>query len=85
MECPNCKGVGYSMGYGCPGFKLMKIDCDICKGTGELPESVQYRPEHAANIKAIRKNERKTLREAAAERGITAVELSRQERGFFNK
>lgn len=83
MKCPQCKGLGYSEGYGCPGFRLMKITCDICKGSGDLPADMIYDPERGQAMKDERKEQRITLREWGKSHGINLVELSRMERGFF--
>ena len=83
MQCPSCKGKGYSTGFGCPGFKPMFIPCDICQGSGELPEGMVYDPNYGEDLKIIRRDADKTLREQAQSMGISASELSRRERGFF--
>ena len=85
MECPNCKGRGEMYGYGCPGFKPIAIKCDICKGSGQLPDTVEYDPERGNGQKRRRIEENITLRELARRMGIPTSQLSQQERGFFPK
>ena len=83
MECPSCKGKGNSTGYGCPGFKLVTINCDICKGTGHLPLNIQYDPARGKQLKDSRMEPYQSMRDSAKQMSITLSELSRQERGYF--
>ena len=85
MKCPDCKGLGFHTGFGCPGFKPMKINCGICEGAGELPENIIYDPEKGKVMKEDRKTARETLKERSLKTGINVVTLSERERGFFRE
>ncbi len=82
MRCPNCKE-GYIQAFS----KIMPLrNCDICHGTGELPEGMEYNPARGSRMKADRRNVHKlTIRTYCLEYGIDAAERSAQERGFFKK
>lgn len=82
MKCPNCKH-GKIYGFGCPDFKPIKIVCDICKGTGKLPEDIIYDPERGEEQKNCRVKQKITLRDAAKKLKMSALELSKRERGYF--
>jgi hypothetical protein len=80
-KCPACRE-GYHMVFSkkCPLLK-----CDICNGTGELPENIKY-DEYAGKVLTTeRLAQQKTLREFCLENDIDVVERSRNERGYFNK
>lgn len=83
MQCPNCKGTGRRWGYGCPGFKIVIWDCEICSGTGQLPENMQYDPDRGKQLKEDRISSGAVMTKRAKELEITASELSKMERGFF--
>lgn len=85
MKCPDCRGLGFHTGFGCPGFKPMKINCGICKGAGELPEDIIYDPGRGKELKEKRKQANETLREAAIKSGVNVITVSENERGFFRK
>lgn len=84
MKCPNCQG-GKIRGYGCPGFRPVEIDCDICGGTGELPDHIEYDRERGRQLKEDRKKHRLTLQEEAIRCEINITDLSRMERGYFTR
>jgi hypothetical protein len=83
MQCPNCKGEGRTGGWGCPGLKPVVMECEFCQGSGELPADVIYDPECGRKLKEARIKEGKTLRQFCIDRGISAVERSQKERGYF--
>lgn len=83
MVCPACKGKGKFSGYGCPGFKPIVMDCDICRGSGELPHGIVYDPERGKALKETRKEPYATMLQQSKKLGISLTELSRRERGFF--
>ncbi len=67
------------------------IECDICGGTGELPEGMIYDMNKGYAMR-IRRIEYFTLRQYCAEHNkkhpddpIDAAERSKQERGYFSK
>lgn len=85
-ECPHCKGKGGGMAHINRGpdsstHSFEWRDCLSCRGSGEIT------PEYAARIEAGRKMrdervaQRKSLVEAANERGISPAELSAIEMG----
>lgn len=61
------------------------INCDICGGTGELPEGMEYDRAAGALLRAVRLIESLTLRQYCLEYGIDAAERSKNERGYFKK
>ncbi len=79
MKCPNCKE-GFI-----PAFsKIMPlINCDICGGTGELPEGMEYNPIEGALMRSERIVTDMTLRQYCLKHGLDAAERSKQERGYF--
>ncbi len=84
MRCPNCKE-GFI-----PAFsKIMPlINCDICGGTGELPEGMEYDPERGKKLREERIESGegyKSLLLFCQYTGCGVLERSRQERGFFKK
>ena len=80
MKCPNCEK-GWMRAF----FAPVMIPCDICGGTGELPENLTYQPEIGQEMKRNRIARRITLKEGAMVIGIEVSELSRRERGYFEK
>ena len=78
--CPNCKE-GFI-----PAFsKIMPLtNCDICGGTGELPEGMVYDPGRGHKMQADRlKIHKLTLRTYCLEYNLDAAERSKEERGYF--
>ncbi len=84
IYCPSCNGRKKQrahLNYGNGRGEWKDIDCFTCKGIGTVT------PEHMALIRDGRKLRQDrisrgvTLRDEAAALGITAVELSRMERG----
>lgn len=84
MICPNCKA-GFITGFGCPGFKPLRFPCHYCHATGKLSPEWDYDPKRGARIRQTRLHEQKTLREMAVERGVSAVTVSDEERGYFRR
>lgn len=82
MNCPNCSGTGNLTIF---NKKNPIIICDICQGTGELPENIIYDPIYGADLKKGRTDEGLTLRQYCLAFGVNASERSKQERGFFRK
>jgi hypothetical protein len=88
MLCPRCKGtkvitaahVSYadgSHGYG------VDFPCDQCGGKGDVPEEMTEWVRVGREMRDERVQRRVILREEAKQRGMSAVELSRMERGVI--
>ena len=79
--CPNCKE-GYIQAFS----KISPvITCDICGGTGELPEGVEFDRDKGCKIFYMRFDEALSLKNYCLKYDLDAVERSREERGFFKK
>jgi len=63
----------------------MRLDCPICKGSGVLPENMVYDRDKGEAMKETRREPYVTMRDRSREMGISVVDLSRMERGFFTK
>lgn len=77
MKCPYClegKLVG--------AFHKVIIDCDYCNATGNVNEA-DFDFERGKAMKAERLNRNMNLRKEAERLGISAVALSKIERGDF--
>jgi len=77
MICHKCKGIGEIFGF------CVSIPCNICLGSGELPENIRYDPGRGQELKQARMAGDLTLREYCKEFGLNAVEMAEQEGGFF--
>ena len=84
MKCPNCTD-GKSRGFACPGFRLVEIPCDICKGTTVLPASLTFDKDRGNMLKDDRRSRGKTMREEAARLKMPISSYSLQERGYFHR
>lgn len=86
MQCPNCPD-----GYNPPLFSIMPgqtykdFPCQICGGSGELPEDIEYDLHRGRVLRARRLFTQMTLRNFCIAQGIDPVERSRNERGYFRK
>jgi hypothetical protein len=85
MKCPECDGKGYSEGIGCPGFKYIRMNCSICKGSGEFPEDMIFDKARGAALKETRREPYVHMGRRAEKMGISVIDLSRMERGYFKK
>lgn len=85
MNCPNCKQGRLFPAIPHENFPETGLECDICNGTGILPESYDYLPNKGKALKDERIKEQVHLREASLKQGISAWMLSRKERGYFEK
>ena len=81
MKCPMCSGERVIRGYGCPGFKLMELQCPQCHGIGELTETQKRWITEGEKRLNIREHFNKSLREYAKELKIPASMLSDIEHG----
>lgn len=89
MTCPVCNGTCADPA-GWPDFTPMSATgalpmCWCCRGSGELPEGAEWRPEEGAHNRAIRLAAGVGLRVQARILGISAARLSEQERGLWRK
>ncbi len=80
MKCPSCDGKGYNVGYACPGFRLVRLDCQVCDG-GNLAAEGDQRLKKGQAMRDDRIARDMSLREEAKRLGISPVELSRIEHG----
>lgn len=79
-KCPECVE-GYILGLPYPTG--VSVTCDICRGSGVLPDGIVYDPAAGRRLRDERKATGKTLREWAIENNVNAAERSRLERGYF--
>lgn len=84
MKCPACQN-GYHEGFACPGFRLVRVPCDICKGTQELPENLIYDKERGEKMRQDRISRRVIMRKECKNLGVNVCTLSMMERGFFER
>src|SRR5208337_1315311 len=85
MKCPACQGIGKRFSFGCPGFKPIEVNCDICGGSGKLPPDLDYDPKRGRNMRDERQAQDLSLREFCKKQGVSPAERSKMERGFFPK
>ena len=81
MTCPHCDGRGFTIGFGCPGFRRMKLDCRSCSESGQVDQAFMDRHAAGETLREARLRKDLTLREAAKKYGVKASELSDAERG----
>ena len=88
-RCPVCDGTGHDPA-GWPDTVPLPDDpdecpamCWCCRGAGELPEGARWRPGEGKNNRVRRVLAGISLRAQAAAMGITAAQLSDQERGLW--
>lgn len=84
MRCPECEGGG-------PFIALVKprrgpcrtefVECQACKGTGEIDEEQARRIEEGRRLMKERIARGESLREAAVRLGVSVVKLSQLEHG----
>jgi hypothetical protein len=85
MKCPNCNHGRLFPLIPHKGFPAKGILCDICNGTGTLPDNIDYRQDDGKLLKGERFRSGRTLREEATRLNIDVSELSKMERGYFLK
>lgn len=84
LECPSCSGEGSNMAFVNRGpdirtHSVERVKCSVCGGTGKISAEQASRMELGRFDRNKRVAEGKSLREAAAERGCTAAQLSKWE------
>ncbi len=82
--CPVCGGEGRIRAIVCErgrNCRVQWLDCSLCAGNGEVDASHLERIRSGEALRADRVRRRVSLREAAAEMGISPAELSRRENG----
>lgn len=77
--CPQCRGFTVILTF--RGQSLGP--CEMCKGTGRIPEHVKKWAPYGERLKAERIARRLTLRKAAAQLGVDPSNLSKMERGII--
>lgn len=82
MECTSCLGKGEIFGIGCPGFKPIVIDCDLCGSTGKINATKESILE-GNRIKAERLDNGKSLRTYCKENNIDPIIQSKLEHGII--
>jgi DnaJ-class molecular chaperone len=83
MNCPDCKGVGKTFGFGCPGFRPMEMECNTCRGTGQVDASYVARKIEGERHRQARVGRNEPIRKCAIRLGVDPAELSRYERGMI--
>lgn len=82
-KCPNCCDGRIFAAFPHNVKSAAGIECDVCKGTGVLPDDIVYDPVRGGQIKKMRFDKQMTLRMWCIHQHIDACEQSRMERGFF--
>ncbi len=82
IECTSCNGKGEVFGFGCPGFKPIVIDCNLCDSTGKINATKESILE-GKRIRAERLDNRKTLRTYCKENNIDPMIQSKIEHGII--
>ena len=81
VRCWSCNGTGIES-PAAYNTSRKDIRCDRCKGTGKCPEIMRKWESIGRNIRKVRQDQDKTLREWADQLGVSVVTLSQVERGI---
>jgi hypothetical protein len=81
MICPQCYGNKVTIGFACPGFRPIELECDMCRGTGEIGDEQVLWIKLGELCKDARRERGIVMRQFALESGIDASAVSRMERG----
>jgi DnaJ-class molecular chaperone len=81
LNCPDCKGVGKTFGFGCPGFRPMELPCTNCDGTGQVDAAYVARKMEGERFRQARIERRETVRQCAIRLGVNPSKLSHYEHG----
>lgn len=83
MKCPNClKGRLFPF-IPHKNFPKDGLICDICDGSGNLPNNISYNPILGDIWKGSRISKGIKLKEQAKQLKINVIKLSKMERGYF--
>lgn len=82
ITCPSCNGNKIIGGFGCPGFRPINIECDICLGKGTISEKQMLKIKQGRKIREERLSRGMTLRAEAKRLNVDAYELSQIEQGI---
>lgn len=85
MKCPNCKLGRMYPAIPHENFPESGLQCDVCHGSGILPEYFNYLPKLGKIIKDDRIRRNMTLRDEAHRLHVDARRLSCMERGYFKR
>lgn len=84
MKCPLCDGKGDQfalVNMGGSSHYSGYFVCDTCKGTGLIADEHMRRMIAGKAAREARMKRGETLRQAAKRKGVTALEISKFERG----
>ena len=80
-QCFRCNGKGYSEGYACPGFRLIRNPCKTCGETGEVTyEQVEWY-NTGEKMRGERLYHRFGQREVAKALGMKPIDYALMEQG----
>lgn len=85
MICPNCESGKLFPAVPHKNLPADGLICEICNGTGELPDYYNYLPDVGRIMKEDRLRRDVRLRDEAIATGKDVGILSREERGYFKK
>ncbi len=83
MKCPNCKKGRLFSAIPHKTFPTNGLLCDICSGSGKLPDYISYDPILGDIWKGSRISKGITLREQSKLLKMSPSKLSKMERGYF--
>jgi len=84
MKCPQCNGEKVTIAFGCPGFKVIEMECSVCRGIGEIDDEHLEWIRVGKQCQDKRRAKRLLLHDVVTMTGIKAVDVSRMERGLDN-
>jgi len=82
VTCPECKGNKKIMVLACPGARIVAMPCETCRETGEISGQQVGWIKAGDAMREVRIARGLTLRKEAERRGMSALALSRMERGI---
>lgn len=81
MSCPKCNGEKVLHGLGCPGGRIVQINCFQCKGTGDLTAEQWEWYQEGQKLADWRRSRDLSCREEAKRRNMRPIELTDMEQG----
>lgn len=84
MKCPRCDGGGQTFAFvnmGDEAGYVGPVNCMVCKGTGLITDEHMSRIIAGRAAREARQARGETLMQAARRKGVSALEISRFERG----